>query len=162
MAGCGKSSRVFRFVRLAASIGLAASTLVAATNSAEAHRFRHLRHHAVVASYDPAFSAIVIDANTGRELYGVNENGLRHPASITKVMTLYFCLNSSTKARSRCSRGFRCPEHAGARSLKPGIAAGDSLAVEDAIKAVVTRSANDVAVAIGESIGGGTNRHSRR
>ena len=45
------------------------------------------------------YSAIVVDANTGREIWGVNENALRHPASITKVMTLYLCSSSSKRAR---------------------------------------------------------------
>lgn len=155
MAGCGTSSRVIRFIRVAASIGLAATALVSASNSAQAHHIRHLRHHVAVASYEPAFSAIVIDANTGRELYGVNENGLRHPASITKVMTLYLLFEQLDKGVVTMQSQIPISEHAASQEpSKLGIAAGDSISVEDAIKAVVTRSANDVAVAIGESIGG--------
>ena len=155
MAGCGKSSRVLRFVRMAASVGLAASTLVIGTVSADAHRYRHTRHHSAVAAYDPAFSAIVIDANSGRELYGVNENGLRHPASITKVMTLFLLFEQLDKGAVTLQSQIPISEHAASQEpSKLGIAAGDTISVEDAIKAVVTRSANDVAVAIGESIGG--------
>ena len=43
------------------------------------------------------YSAIVVDANSGREIYGVNENALRHPASVTKVMTLYLLFEQLDK-----------------------------------------------------------------
>jgi D-alanyl-D-alanine carboxypeptidase len=95
-----------------------------------------------------------MDANSGRELYGVNENGLRHPASITKVMTLYLLFEQLDKGALTLQTQVPISEHAAAQEpSKLGIAAGDSLSVEDAIKAVVTRSANDVAVAIAELVG---------
>ena len=115
----------------------------------------HHRHAAFAAAVDnPPFSAIVVDENTGRELYGVEENALRHPASITKVMTLYLLFEQLEKGAMTLDTQIPISQHAAAQEpSKLGIAVGDSLRVEDAIKAVVTRSANDVAVAIAEAIG---------
>ena len=97
---------------------------------------------------------MVVDENSGREIYGVNENALRHPASITKVMTLYLLFEQLDKGAMTLETRIPISEHAAAQEpSKLGIAAGDSLSVEEAIKAVVTRSANDVAVAIAEAIG---------
>jgi D-alanyl-D-alanine carboxypeptidase len=168
MTLCGKASGVVRFLRYGAGACLAGSLLTAAP-PAEArgawhsyhHYGRHLTAHRAVyvarreaAPADPAFSAIVVDANTGRELYGVNENAPRHPASITKVMTLYLLFEQLDKGALTLQSPIRISEHAAAQEpSKLGIAAGDSLSVDEAIKAVVTRSANDVAVAIAEAIG---------
>ena len=117
-------------------------------------RRRHVQAHYAPAAGDPPFAAIVVDANSGRELYGVNENALRHPASITKVMTLYLLFEQIDKGAMTLQTPIPISEHAAAQEpSKLGIAAGDSLPAEDAIKAVVTRSANDVAVAIAEAIG---------
>ena len=102
----------------------------------------------------PAFSAIVVDANSGRTLYGVAEDGLRHPASITKVMTLYLLFEQLEKGAMTLQTRIPISEHAAAQEpSKLGVEPGETISVEDAIKAVVTRSANDVAVAIAEAIG---------
>ena len=103
----------------------------------------------------PAFSALVVDANTGRTLYSVDENGLRHPASITKVMTLYLLFEELDRGAMTLRTQIPISAHAAAQEpSKLGLAPGDTISVDDAIKAVVTRSANDVAVAIAEAIGG--------
>ena len=153
-----------RLAPFAAGVCLAATALTLATGSAEARR--HFRHFArphvsqavssAPAEADPSkFSAIVIDANTGRELWGVNENALRHPASITKVMTLYLLFEQLEKGRMTLQTRIPVSEHAAEQEpSKLGIPAGGSIAVEDAIKAIVTRSANDMAVAVAEAIGG--------
>ncbi len=152
--------------RLAAGACLAASVLALSGSAAEArhHHYRLRPHYAArhrgsaapraVAAGDSNFSAIVVDANTGREIWGVNENGVRHPASITKVMTLYLLFEQLEKGNMTMDTMIPISAHAaGQEPSKLGIAAGDSLRVEDAIKAVVTRSANDVAVAIAEAVG---------
>src|SRR5271156_2706243 len=163
--------RVARFFNLAAGVCVAASALAASGAPAEARGGRHYHRYAhayaphrhayyfarrpAPAAADPAFSAIVVDANSGREIYGVNENGLRHPASITKVMTLYLLFEQLDKGALTLQSQIPISEHAAAQApSKLGISAGDSLSVDEAIKAVVTRSANDVAVAIAEAIGG--------
>src|ERR1700722_760638 len=167
-------SRAARVLHLAAGACVVATVLAASATPAHARgEWRHYHYHRVAHAYvahhrgwavarrpafaeaDPAFSAIVVDANTGREIYGVNENGLRHPASITKVMTLYLLFEQLDKGAMTLQSRIPISEHAAAQEpSKLGISPGDSLSVEDAIKAVVTRSANDVAVAIGEAIGG--------
>jgi D-alanyl-D-alanine carboxypeptidase len=165
-------SRAARALHLAAGACVAAAVLAASATPAHArgewrhyHRVAHgyVAHHRgwavarrpVFAEADPAFSAIVVDANTGREIYGVNENGLRHPASITKVMTLYLLFEQLDKGAMTLQSRIPISEHAAAQEpSKLGISAGDSLSVDEAIKAIVTRSANDVAVAIAEAVGG--------
>src|SRR6202020_608384 len=102
----------------------------------------------------PAFSALVIDANSGRTLYSADENGLRHPASITKVMTLYLLFEKLESGAMTLQTPIPITQHAAAQEpSKLGLAPGDSISVDDAIKAVVTRSANDIAVAIAEAVG---------
>ncbi len=168
--GC---SPIGRIVRLAAVAFISASALSLGAGPADAHRYRHFRHfahysHATHRAHyarygrrsvaavpaSPAFSAIVVDANSGRTLYSADENGLRHPASITKVMTLYLLFEQLEKGAMTLHTQIPISEHAAAQEpSKLGVAPGDTISVEDAIKAVVTRSANDVAVAIGEAIG---------
>src|SRR6201986_856189 len=113
----------------------------------------HLAAAAVPGS--PAFSALVVDANSGRTLYSADENGLRHPASITKVMTLYLLFEELDRGAMTLRTEIPISEHAAAQEpSKLGLAPGDTISVDDAIKAVVTRSANDIAVAIAEAVGG--------
>ncbi len=102
----------------------------------------------------PAFSALVVDANSGQTLYSADENGLRHPASITKVMTLYLLFEKLEQGQMTLRTEIPVSEHAAAQEpSKLGLRPGETISVEDAIKAVVTRSANDVAVAISEAVG---------
>jgi D-alanyl-D-alanine carboxypeptidase len=115
-------------------------------------------HYASVAAGaapgSPAFSAIVVDANSGRTLYSADENGLRHPASITKVMTLYLLFEQLDSGAMTLRTQIPISEHAASQEpSKLGLLPGDSISVDDAIKAVVTRSANDIAVAIAEAVG---------
>jgi len=106
-------------------------------------------------AYGPPFSAMVVDANSGRTLYAAAENDLRHPASITKVMTLYLLFEQLDKGRLTLETPIAMSERAASQApSKLGLEPGGSLSVDSAIKAIVTRSANDVAVAIAEKIGG--------
>jgi D-alanyl-D-alanine carboxypeptidase len=103
----------------------------------------------------PGFAAIVVDANSGRTLFSLKEDQQRHPASITKVMTLYLLFEQLEKGRVNLHSPLRISHHAAAQApCKLSLEPGETIEVEDAIKAVVTKSANDIAVAIGESIGG--------
>ncbi len=101
------------------------------------------------------FAAIVIDANNGHALYARNEDELRHPASVTKVMTLYLLFEQLEKGRLRLDTPLMISSHAAAQApSKLGLAPGQTITVENAIKALVTKSANDIACAIAENIGG--------
>jgi D-alanyl-D-alanine carboxypeptidase len=128
---------------------------------------RHARSHRFVASTRPAaggdgvvgehrgFAAIVVDANSGRTIYARNEHELRHPASVTKVMTLYLLFEQLEKGRLSLDTPLMISSHAAAQApSKLGLQPGETISVENAIKAVVTKSANDIACAIAENIGG--------
>jgi len=151
-----------RLAPLAAGVCLAASLLAVVATPAQA-RHRHLHRVYVAhvartgapAEVDPSkFSAIVVDANTGQQIWGVNENALRHPASITKVMTLYLLFEQLEKGTMSLSTRIPISEHAAAQEpSKLGLSPGETISVEDAIKVIVTRSANDIAVAVAEAIG---------
>ncbi len=116
---------------------------------------------AVAGGYAPPFSEMVVDANSGKTLDAVNENDLRHPASITKVMTLYMLFEQLE--RGKMTLESEIPVSAHAASMEPsklGLRAGSTITVENAIKAIVTKSANDMAVAVAEAIGGSEDRFS--
>jgi D-alanyl-D-alanine carboxypeptidase len=125
--------------------------------------FEGRRHHKESFRYSHArgggglsnIAAIVVDGNSGQTLYARNENELRFPASITKVMTLYLLFEQLEQGRLRLDSDIRVSAYAAAQKpTKLGLRPGETIRVDDAIKAVVTRSANDLAVAIAETIGG--------
>ncbi|MGO9674613.1 MAG: serine hydrolase [Methylocella sp.] len=118
-----------------------------------AHLRRYVHAHPSAPSRN--FAAIVVDGNSGRTLYARNEDDPRHPASITKVMTLYLLFEQLERGRLSLDSQLRVSAHAAAQKpTKLGLRPGATITVEDAIKAVVTRSANDMAVTIAEAIGG--------
>jgi D-alanyl-D-alanine carboxypeptidase len=101
------------------------------------------------------YSAIVVDAHSGRPIYAVADKQTRFPASLAKMMTLYLVFEALDSGR--ISKGTRIPisAHAAAKPasklyLKPG----DSIDVDTAIRALVVKSANDVATAVAEHLGG--------
>ena len=106
--------------------------------------------------YDlPKYAAILVDAKTGEVLYSRRPDAPRHPASITKVMTLYLLFEAietgEISMRDRITFSARA---AGQAPSKLPTRKGDVITVEDAIKALTVKSANDVAVAVAEKIGG--------
>lgn len=113
----------------------------------------------IAASLEPAsargFSALCVDAHTGEVLFSQAADAQRHPASLTKVMTLYVLFEEINAGRMTMATRLKVSRHAAARPpSRLGLKAGDTIAVEDAVKALVTRSANDVAATIGENISG--------
>lgn len=107
------------------------------------------------ASANPKFAAIAVDASTGEVLYSSDPDGKRYPASLTKVMTLYMLFQELKAGRMTLSTQIKMSKRAsGMAPTKLGVPAGKTLSVEDAIKSLVTLSANDVAAAIGENIAG--------
>lgn len=120
-----------------------------------AFRAHHRRASGAARPAPGNFAAIVVDGNSGRVLYARNEDALRHPASITKVMTLYLLFEDLEKGRLHLDSRIPISAHAAAQApTKLGLAPGATISVEDAIKAIVTLSANDIAVAVAEDIGG--------
>lgn len=107
------------------------------------------------AGYNPPYAEIIVDAKTGRTLRGVNEDALRHPASLTKVMTLYLLFERLEPGELSLETALNVSSHAAAQvPSKLGVRAGSTITVENAIKAIVTKSANDVAVVLAENMGG--------
>ncbi|WP_237215243.1 D-alanyl-D-alanine carboxypeptidase family protein, partial [Falsiroseomonas oryziterrae] len=101
------------------------------------------------------YAAIVLDGRTGTTLVAANADEQRHPASLTKMMTLYMVFEALREGRLSLESRIVMSEEAASRPpSKLGIPAGNSISVEQAILALVTRSANDVAAAVGERLGG--------
>jgi D-alanyl-D-alanine carboxypeptidase len=114
-------------------------------------------HHHAAAAGVGATAAIVVDGATGRVIYGMNENAPRHPASVTKVMTLYLLFEQLEKGRFTLDSEIPVSAHAAAQApSKLGLRPGQTIRVEDAIKVIVTKSANDIAVAVAEAVADGT------
>ncbi len=106
-------------------------------------------------SSSPKYAAIVVDAHDGRVLFARNADSARYPASLTKMMTLYMLFEAMEQGRA--SRETSIPVSAYAASRPPsklGLKAGQSLPVDTAIRALATKSANDVATAVAEFLGG--------
>lgn len=105
----------------------------------------------------PRFSSIVVDARTGNVISGDDVDGLRHPASLTKMMTLYVLFQDLKAGRIRLSTPLRVSRRAaGMAPSKLGLKPGSTITVEQAIKALVIKSANDAAATVAENLGGGS------
>ncbi|MEM6761794.1 MAG: serine hydrolase [Pseudomonadota bacterium] len=125
---------------LVAVVAIAALALTAAAPPAHAN---------------PKYAGLVLDVNTGKTLYAENADAKRYPASLTKIMTVYIIFEELKAGRLRLSTKMRVSKYAAGRPpSKIGFKPGDRLAVRDAIKALVTKSANDVAVVVAEHISG--------
>ena len=150
------SSRALRVCAL----GLATFTtaILISSESAEARRYRqrhHVRHHVARESYSPQFSSIIVDGNSGAVLSSNNPDGIRRPASLTKIMTLYLLFERLDAGKMKLDTEMDVSEHASEQApTKLGLRPGQTLKVEDAIKGLVTRSANDASVVIAEAIAG--------
>lgn len=114
------------------------------------------------ASAAPRRASMVIDANTGKVLHASQADALRHPASLTKLMTLYLVFEEIERGRISLSTNIRVSQRAAsAPPSKLGLKVGETISVSDAIKALTVKSANDVAVAIAEHIGGSEEEFAR-
>ena len=99
------------------------------------------------------YSDIVVDANSGKVLHETNPDARRHPASLTKIMTLYLLFEQLEAGKLKLDSQLKVShEAAGQMPTKLGLKPGSTLQVEDAIKGIVTRSANDAAVVIAEAL----------
>jgi D-alanyl-D-alanine carboxypeptidase len=154
------SSRVLRVC--AFGLVTVSTAVLFTSDNAEARRYRHVRHYAharhhqeASESYSPAFSSIIVDGNSGATLSANNPDASRHPASLTKIMTLYLLFERLDAGKMKLDTEMDVSEHASEQApTKLGLRPGQTIRVEDAIKGLVTRSANDAAVVIAEAIGG--------
>jgi len=148
-------------------VGLALALLfVAATDPALAAR-RHRTSTAAPARYramvrmpasptDPdKDAALIVDGATGKVLYARNETAERHPASLTKMMTLYLLFDALKAGKITMQTEMPVSRHASIQKpTKLNLRPGQTISVDTAIRAIVIRSANDVAVVIAEALGG--------
>jgi D-alanyl-D-alanine carboxypeptidase len=142
--------------------GLVALTSAAISTSDAQARRHYSRHHQVSHHHDdsdddysPKFSSIIVDGNSGTVLTANSPDGLRHPASLTKMMTLYLLFERLDAGRMKLDTEMPISEHAADQDpTKLDLHPGQTIRVEDAIKGLITRSANDAAVVIAEAIGG--------
>jgi D-alanyl-D-alanine carboxypeptidase len=129
--------------------------LAAITTDADARGRRHRPHAAAVESYEPSYSSIVLDGNSGAVMQATNADSPRHPASLTKIMTLYLLFERLEAGKINMSTEMPVSAHAASQApSKLGLKPGETIGVETAIRAIVTKSANDVAVIVAEALGG--------
>lgn len=103
----------------------------------------------------PKYAAILVDADNGEVLYARNPDEARHPASITKVMTLYLTFDALERKQLKLTDQVYFSANAAAQPpSKLGVPRGGWITVEQAIRALTTKSANDVAVALAERLDG--------
>ncbi|HZH27461.1 MAG TPA: SPOR domain-containing protein [Azospirillaceae bacterium] len=133
-------------------VALVALTL-APLAATEAHAAR--KRERTAAPPTPRRAEFVMEAESGRVLHALNEDVLNYPASLTKMMTLYLTFDALNAGRLRLDQ--QIPVSAFAASMPPtkiGLPPGATIEVESAILALVTKSANDMAVVLAEAIGG--------
>ena len=138
--------------RLLLSIGLAAAM---ALGGASAPAMAQVPYFQLIPQNSSKYAAIVVDAKTGEVLYAKRADAPRYPASITKVMTLYLAFEALASGKMQLDDPVVFSPRAAAQApTKLGVRAGDSVTVQQAMQGMVTRSANDAAVALAEKLGG--------
>lgn len=101
------------------------------------------------------YSALVAEVESGRVFFAQNADELRHPASLTKMMTLYMVFSALARGQLSLNDTLRASQYAVSRPpSRMGLRAGDLITVEEGILALVTRSANDAATVLAEGLGG--------
>ncbi len=104
---------------------------------------------------DVRYSSLVIDANTGAVLHQENAGKLRYPASLVKMMTLYLAFQSLERGTLTMNTPLKVSMHAAAQKPSSiGLRPGQTISVQDAINAVIIKSANDASVVLAEAVGG--------
>ena len=106
------------------------------------------------AKTDSKYAAMVVNAYDGQVLFSRNANAKRYPASLTKMMTLYMLFEALEQGKISLQTKMTVSSWAANQPpSKLGLKVGSSITVEKAIRALVVKSANDVAVVIAEKLG---------
>ena len=128
----------------------------AAKRKAKPHRNNRATVRMPASPTDPLKdAALVIDGVTGKILYARNETAERRPASLTKMMTLYLLFDALKAGKLTMETPLPVSQRAALQKpTKLGLRRGQTLPVDTAIRALVIRSANDVAVVVAEALGG--------
>ena len=139
-------------VLLILGVALASSPAEAKTKK---HKKKSTHHHAALVDGSASYADIVIDAESGQILHASSPDQLRHPASLTKMMTLYLTFQALEAGRIGLNQYIPVSANAASQSpSKLGLRTGQKIRVEDAILGLVTESANDAAVTLAEWMGG--------
>lgn len=110
----------------------------------------------------PKGAVLIVDANTGRVLHQNAADELRHPASLAKMMTIYLVFELIEQGRLSYQTKVKFSANAiAAAPSKLDVGEGDEITLLDAIKILITKSANDVAIAVAEHIAGSEERFAR-
>lgn len=149
VASKGKSSKV---------ASKAKGTKVSKRNSKLRQLARYKRHRFNAADLIPDESkaaSLVIDATTGKVVFAKNATELRHPASLTKMMTLYLTFEALEKGKLKWNQMLPVSDIAAEQApTNLSLEEGDTISVRDAVLGLIVRSANDAAVVLAEAIGG--------
>jgi len=101
------------------------------------------------------YASLILDADSGRALHAVNADTRNYPASLTKMMTLYLVFDALEDGRLDLDKGLVATTRAaGQPASRLGLQRGEKITVEEAILALVTKSANDVATVLAETLAG--------
>ncbi len=112
---------------------------------------------------NPKYASIIIDAETGAVITERYADKKLHPASLTKVMTLLLLFEALEAGNVRLNDKIMISNYAAAQQpSKLGLSPGSSIRVEDAILAIVTKSANDISAAVAEHLAGTESRFALR
>jgi D-alanyl-D-alanine carboxypeptidase len=144
-------------LRWTVSFCLAGLIAIAMATSADARWRKRSWSKASASSItsEAKYADIVVDANSGDVLHAMNADSPRYPASLTKVMTLYLLFERIEAGRLKLESQLEVSANASEQApSKLGLKPGQTISVEEAIKALVTKSANDVAVVIAEALAG--------
>jgi len=143
--------------RLFLALGLAATTAFSTAATPAAAQIPYFQN--LLAASQTKYAAIVVDAKSGEILYAKHADSPRYPASITKIMTLYLTFEALASGKLHPEDRVVVSPHAAAQApTKLGVRAGDSVSVDDAMNGMATKSANDMAVAMAEKLGGTESR----
>lgn len=100
-------------------------------------------------------ASLILDARTGKVLASENADTLNHPASLTKMMTLYLTFEALKRGKISWDTPIKMSKYAAARPpTKLGVKAGGTITVREAVYGMIVKSANDAAAAMGEKLGG--------
>jgi len=109
------------------------------------------------------YAAYVVDARTGEVLHARNADTRLHPASLTKMMTLYIAFEAIEKGEISLDTMVTISKHAASEPpSKLGLKSGQKIAMRYLVRAAAVKSANDAATAIGEALSGSEARFARR
>lgn len=143
-----------KFARRVAA-ALLGVTLTAAVSYAATIGNRLDYHPARIFSDPDLDAALVVEAKSGAVIYARNASAPRHPASLTKMMTLYLLFEKLKHGGMTLQSRIWVSAHAASQPRSHlGLRKGSAISADLAIRAIVVCSANDVAVAIAEEVGG--------